>query len=215
MSEKTALPRLMLVTDQRRARGRDLARTVLEAVRGGVRCVQVREKELGDEAYVDLVRRIRDGAGDDALIIVNGRPRIARVLHLGLHLPVGTPLPPGTVSFPVMGRSVHDEPQARAAVAEGIDYVLGGTVYATESKAGHPGDGLNALRRMVRACGDTPLFAIGGVTISRVPEVLRTGAFGVAVCGGVLSAPDPRQAAEGYLMSLAVGVPGGAVRPRG
>ena len=197
----------MLVTDQRRARGKDLARAVLEAVRGGVGCVQIRERELADDAYVDLVRRIRDGAGDDTLVLVNGRSRIARVLKLGLHLPADVPLPPASNSFPVVGRSIHDEAQARAALAEGMAYVLGGTVFATESKPGHAGDGLLALRRMVSACDGIPLFAIGGITISRVPEVMRTGAFGVAVCGGILSAPDPRRATEGYLMALAVSVP--------
>ena len=92
----------MLVTDQRRARGRELARTVLEAVRGGIRCVQIREKELADEAFVDLVRRIRDGATDDTIVLVNGRPRIARVLQLGLHLPSEAPFPPAPASFPLL-----------------------------------------------------------------------------------------------------------------
>jgi len=205
----------MLVTDRRRARGGDLVRAVSDAVRGGVACVQVREKDLSDEAYVELVRRIRDRAPAGTIVIVNGRARIARILDLPLHLPAGAPMPSPRSAFPVVGRSLHAADEVRAALEEGANYVVAGTVYATESKPGHAGAGLVALRELVAAAGDVPLFAIGGVTISRVPEVLRTGAYGVAVCGAILGAPDPQRAAEGFLLALAVAGAGERAHGRG
>ena len=68
------LPRLMLVTDRRRTRGRDLVPCVAQAVSGGVGLVQVREPDLPDDELRELVRRIRDAVGTRTTIVVNGEP---------------------------------------------------------------------------------------------------------------------------------------------
>jgi thiamine-phosphate pyrophosphorylase len=205
------LPRLMLVTDRRRVPRGDLVRAVAEAARGGVACIQVREKDLPDDAYVELVRRIRDRVPADTNVIVNGRARIARVLGLALHLPAGSPLPSPRSAYSAIGRSAHSAAEVRAAVEERADWLVAGAVYPTESKPGQPGAGLEVLRERVGGAGRIPVFAIGGVTISRVPEVLRAGAYGVAVCGAILGAPDPQRVAEGFLLALVVAGAGARV----
>ena len=71
--EPLALPRLMLVTDRHRSR-RDLVALAEQAARGGVGVVQIREKDLDDDAIRDLVTRIRARVPISTGITVNGRP---------------------------------------------------------------------------------------------------------------------------------------------
>ena len=72
-----ALPRLMLVTDRRRTRGRDLARLVEQAVAGGVGIVQLREKDLSDDELRGLLDRIRKRLPPALPLVVNGSTRVA------------------------------------------------------------------------------------------------------------------------------------------
>lgn len=198
------LPKLMLVTDRRRTRGRSLVRQVAEAVRGGVGLVQVREKDLTDDALRDLVGRIRGAVTPETLIVVNGSYRVARTTTAGLHLPASQPPPPDRRGLELYGRSVHDEAEAAVAVAERASYVVLGPIYPTSSKPGHPGAGTALIRTIHPRVQPIPVFAIGGVTISRIPELVRAGCHGVAVCGAILSANDPREVAQAMILALEV-----------
>ncbi|MCK7469999.1 MAG: thiamine phosphate synthase [Desulfomicrobium escambiense] len=131
-------------------------------------------------------------------LFVNDRVDLALALeadgvHVGPHRPAGGRRarhpPPGFL----VGRSADDPAVARLAVAEGVDYIGCGTVYATTTKA-DAGDviGLEGLAAVVRAV-PVPVVAIGGITVERAREIPRTGAAGVAVVGAVMSAPDPAE----------------------
>lgn len=197
-------PPLMLVTDRHRARGRELAGLVREAAAGGVRLVQFREKDLSDEEAAALLGRLREALPPEVRLLVNGRPALARRFGAGLHLAAGVPLPHPPP--PRWGRAVHGEAQARDALRERPDYLLLGTVFPTASKPGRAGIGLAGVRR-VAALRDgvaTPrpaLYAIGGVDASRAPGLREAGADGIAVCGALLSADDPRAAAAALIAS--------------
>ena len=132
-----ASPRLMLVTDRRRTRGRELVDLVARAVRGGVDAVQVREPGLPDDELRDLVQRIRKEVGPETSIVVNGSSRVARTMHTGLHLPARAPLL-GDLDLggAPYGRSVHDDRELRVALEDGATYLLVGTIFRTESKPG-------------------------------------------------------------------------------
>ena len=67
-----------------------------------------------------------------------------------------------------------------------------------------PGAGPGHLRRIVEAAGEVPVLAIGGIRLSSIPDVVRAGARGVAVCGGILGRRDPRRAAQAYALALRV-----------
>jgi thiamine-phosphate pyrophosphorylase len=185
----------MLVTDRHRSPQRDLVETVAAAVAGGVGAVQIREKDLPDDALVEIVERIRQEVPPSTLLIVNGRPGVARITGCGLHLPAAHAAE-GRGSLSVIGRSVHDLQEARQGLAEGVDYLILGPVYPTPSKPGHPGAGLERVREIGELAAPTPVFAIGGVDSARVSEVLRAGAWGVSVCGAILSSSEPKRAAE-------------------
>lgn len=202
MGKTRSLPRLMLVTDRRRLRGRDLVSRVVEAIRGGVGIVQIREKDLPDEEIRAIVTEIRAATGE-AEIVVNDRWRVARTGPLGLHLPAGAPLE-NRKGIPLLGRSAHTLAETTAALDDRVDYVILGTIFPTASKPGHPGAGLELLREIAAFAAPTPVFAIGGIQVRHVPDLLRAGAHGVAVCGAILSASDPRRVAEAFTLALAV-----------
>ena len=96
--------------------------------------------------------------------------------------------------------STHNPEEIAAAVE--ADFLVFGPVYATPSKAkyGEP-QGLIRLRQALTQ-SPLPLLAIGGITVERVPEVLRTGAHGIAVISALSAAPDPAQAANALLLQL-------------
>lgn len=174
--------------------------------------VQVRERDLPDDALRDLVKRILERAPPDTRVVVNGRYRVARTARVGLHLPAGALPPTKPRSLALYGRSAHDDEEARAALAEGVSYMILGTIYPTASKPGHPGSGVDLVREVSQAVQPTPVYAIGGIEIARVPEVIHAGAHGVAVCGAILSASDPRRVAEAFTLALHV-TAGEAARP--
>jgi thiamine-phosphate pyrophosphorylase len=77
-----------------------------------------------------------------------------------------------------------------------------GPVFATGSKPGHPGAGVETLGHLVTALAPTPVYAIGGLTPERVAPVLGAGAHGVAVRSAILFARDPRHAARAFAAAL-------------
>jgi len=199
------LPRLMLVTNRKGTRGRNLVEVVASAARGGVGMVQVRERDLADDALRDWVQQIREAVPSTTRLLVNTSVRVARTLRTGLHLPAKAP-PLGEIDLcgEPYGRSVHDEEELRRAQSDGVDYIVLGTIFPTESKPGHPGSGVSLVQRICRSVAPLPVYAIGGITFGRIPELIRAGAHGVAVSSALLAANDPARVAEA--MSLAIDV---------
>ena len=98
----------------------------------------------------------------------------------------------------ILGVSTHSVAQARAAQADGADYVAVGSMFATRSKADFELVGPDLLRKL-RGEIRVPLIGIGGITPDNVQEVIRAGADGVAVISAVGAADDPRAASARFL----------------
>lgn len=199
-------PRLMLVTERWRGSDEGWVSTVLGAIEGGVDTVQVRDREADDGTVRRRIERLLKQLPREAAVIVNRRTEIALEFRLGLHLPESQRLDQTLrrrlqAEARPLGRSVHGVEAARLAAGEGVDYLVWGTLFPTTSKPGHPGGGTEALRRVVAAVAPLPVLAIGGVTAERLPGVLESGARGVAVCGAIFAAADPRRAASAFQRS--------------
>ncbi|HSW28317.1 MAG TPA: thiamine phosphate synthase [Longimicrobiales bacterium] len=200
--------RVLVVTDARLAAPRRVAEVVGAALEAGARSVQLRNKGDPARVLVEVGRELRAlTRAHGALFFVNDRVDLALALeadgvHVGPHdLPVAAVraiTPPGFL----VGRSADDPEVARLAVAEGVDYIGCGTVYATTTK-GDAGDviGLEGLSAVVRAV-PVPVVAIGGITVERAGEIAPTGAAGVAVVGAVMAAPDPAEVVLRLLRAL-------------
>jgi len=197
-------PALYVILDRAVAAGGDLGQILEAAAAGGCRMVQLREKEWPSGRLLPLARRLRDRCRTAGVtFIVNDRVDLALAVdadgvHLGqddLPARVGrTLLRPGMI----LGISTHSVAQARAAQADGADYVAVGSMYPTETKPDFQlvgPDLVRALRPEVRV----PLIGIGGITPANVAAVIRAGADGVAVVSAVCGARDPAAATRQLL----------------
>lgn len=199
---------LYLITDRNICPGNDLIDAVFASLSGGVRLVQLREKDLSTKdlfgyavAMRELTRRF------DARLIINGRLDIALSAGAdGAHL--GTSGIPARDARALLGKdslvgvSTHTIEEAIAAEKAGADYVTFGPVFHTLSKAayGRPA-GLNGLENAVKAV-NIPVYALGGIDKERVKDVLQCGAFGVAVISAILGQADIKGSAQSLLKEV-------------
>jgi thiamine-phosphate pyrophosphorylase len=179
-----------LVTDRHQTGSLDLFAAVGQALRAGVRAVQLREKDLSGKQLAEFAAEaLRRVAGASA-ILVNDRMDVACALkaagvHLGEHsLPVKEAIRlvserGGRKDF-LVGASIHSLETALHAEEDGADYVIFGPVYATPSKAKFgPPQGLAKLQEVCERL-KIPVLAIGGITLENARETLAAGASGIA-----------------------------------
>lgn len=138
------------------------------------------------------------------LLAVNDRADVAHaigadVLHLGQgDLPV--PAARAVLGDRVLvGRSTHaEEEAAAAAVQEGVDYFCTGPCWPTPTKPGRHAPGLDLVRYTARLGTDRPWFAIGGIDLGNLDEVVEAGARRVVVVRALTEADDPGAAAAEF-----------------
>ncbi|SDX07305.1 thiamine-phosphate pyrophosphorylase [Amycolatopsis xylanica] len=181
----------------------DLASFVDAALAGGVDIVQLRDKSLEAREELAALEIIAEAcARHGALLSVNDRADIALaagadVLHLGqddLPVPAARRILGDDV---VIGRSTHSVAQASAAASEdGSDYFCTGPCWPTPTKPGRPAPGLDLVRATAASAPARPWFAIGGIDLDRLPEVLAAGATRVVVVRAITEASDPEFAAR-------------------
>lgn len=170
------------------------------AVRAGVKIVQLRMKHASREDVLREGRELRRvTAGTGTLFIVNDNPSIASEVGAdGVHVGQGDMAPAEVRSrYPelkVVGLSTHNMDQVRASIAQPIDYIGVGPVYATPTKdIPDPTLGLDTMSRMIAAAAH-PAVAIGGIDASRLPDVIAAGARNYAVVRAVCQSEDPYSA---------------------
>ena len=209
-------PPLLLITDRLHARG-DINDVAELAFLAGCRWLSLREKDLPPAEQSFLLRELLQRAvRHHAKVTLHGDAQLARDggAH-GVHLAAGGNLVEardrlGTDAL--IGLSIHNVEEARAADAKVLDYVIAGPVFETASKPGYgPTLGPEGLARIAQACS-VPVIAIGGVSPENTVECLAAGAVGVAVMGGVMRAKDPAGAVAQLLGAL--GRPPLQPRPR-
>lgn len=201
--------RLYLCADARERQG-DLPE-FLDAVLGnGVDIVQLRQKGLEarhEMACLEIFRAACERHG--ALLAVNDRADVAHaagadVLHLGqddLPVPAAREIVGGDM---LIGRSTHSGEQVSAAAVEpGADYFCVGPVWPTPTKPGRPAPGPELLEYVAARRVARPWFAIGGIDLGNLDEVLAAGASRVVVVRAITGADDPGAAAAEFARRLA------------
>ncbi|MCU1679707.1 MAG: thiamine phosphate synthase [Amycolatopsis sp.] len=200
--KRLADARLYLCTDARTDRG-DLAEFVDAALSGGVDVIQLRDKTIEAKQELAALEVLAEAcARHGALLSVNDRADVALavdadVLHLGQDdIPVS--LARRILGDDVViGRSTHSVEQATAAAdEEGTDYFCTGPCWPTPTKPGRPAPGLDLVRATAALGTSRPWFAIGGIDLERLPEVLDAGASRIVVVRALTHAEDPTAAAR-------------------
>ena len=160
------------------------------ALIGGVRALQLREKNLTDCELIELGSQLRILTSNyNARLIINSRADIAKKIDAdGVHLTESCAHANEIKSaFPglIVGVSTHSLEGAHIAEAQGADYITFSPIYATPSKANYgPPQGLGLLRQVSQEV-NLPVLALGGITLHRVSECLDQGAFGVALISDI------------------------------
>lgn len=200
---------LYLITDRKQTAGRKLPAVVTDALRGGLRAVQLREKDLtGCQLFelADELRNITRAYG--ARLLINDRIDIALAVGAdGVHLGRGS-IPVAAArrilgGAQLIGYSAHGLAEAQQAEADGADFVTFGPVYSTPSKAAYGEPlGLARLSEVARSLA-IPVFALGGVNISSAHEVMAAGAHGVALISAIIATQNPTVATESLLRIIA------------
>lgn len=199
---------LYLITDRHQTCGRTLTEAVHEALEGGVKAVQLREKDLSSAELYRLARELRRLTSDfDARLIINERPDIALAVEAdGVHLGTGS-LPVAVVRQllgrkMIIGYSAHALDEALRVEADGADFVTFSPVYPTPSKAAYGAPcGVKKLADAARAL-EIPVIALGGISEANITEALSADIQGIAVISAILAAADPRFAAASLLEKI-------------
>jgi thiamine-phosphate diphosphorylase len=137
----------------------------------------------------------------EAAVFVSGRADIAAAVGCqGVQLGTGDLMPSDArrvLPHAWIGRSVHTIEEAGAAVEEGADFLVVGSIYRTRTHPDREPAGPVLVTRTARL--GLPVIAIGGVTAERVPELKKAGAYGVAAIDSLWGAPDPAEATMAML----------------
>jgi thiamine-phosphate pyrophosphorylase len=203
--ERLRRARLYFVTDVRPGFEELLA----AALAGGVDMVQLRDKSASDDELVRaaaVFRRLCDEHG--ALFWLNDRPDLVAACGAdGVHVgqdDMDSPTARGALGPDLLlGQSTHSPEQLDRALASGdADQLSVGPVWETPTKEGRPAAGLDYVRYAASTAGDRPWFAIGGIDLDNVREVIAAGASRVVVVRAIRDAEDPRAAAAALREAL-------------
>ena len=195
---------IYLVTSQTMSMGRSTVEIVRAALAGGVRLIQLREKELSTTAFMDLACKIRamtKKAG--ALLLINDRLDVALAVNAdGVHL--------GQDDFSVkearklapdliIGASSHSPKQAAKAQKDGASYVNIGPIFPTKTKK-WTGEflGIDGLKKISSKIS-IPFTVMGGIKKEHIPQLVSAGARTIAVVTAITAAKNPEKAARELL----------------
>jgi thiamine-phosphate pyrophosphorylase len=192
--------------------GRSAAEVTRQLCDGGSDIIQLRAKNEFPEAITNIASQmlpITQAAG--VPLVINDHTEIARhigaaFVHLGQEDFFDAGLTHRSQLFTLnsqlkLGISSHAPVQAQRAIAAGADYVAVGPVFATGTKPGRAAVTLEYVR-WAAANIAIPWFAIGGINLSNIDDVLAAGAKRVCVVSAILNAPDISQACQEFRRRL-------------
>jgi thiamine-phosphate pyrophosphorylase len=200
--------RLYLITD-RKIVTKPLPEAVRLALEGGVRAVQLREKDLPVRELLALALELRSITREyGAKLFINDRADVAVSVdadgvHLG-HLSIPVEAARKVVGKSMMiGVSTHNLDEAKAAEIGGADFITYGPIFETPSKAGYRHsvgtDAIKSIGSGIRI----PIFALGGIKSGLIEQILASGAHGISMISAILGADDIRKAAQVLVQEIA------------
>ncbi len=190
---------------------RDPAEVARELIAGGVDVLQVRAKKNSHVERVEIGLKVVSVASEHGVpVIINDDIDAAFEtgadgVHLGQEdwsrLGGSEERVERLANMQIVGLSTHSLVQALAAERDGADYIGVGPVFPTATKPGVKPVGIELVRE-VAARVKIPFFAIGGITLDNIGQVLKAGAARVAVVSAILKAPDIEQATAKFKQRL-------------
>ena len=202
------LPPLYIVTDRHQIGEDGFLQILGDIIPEQGLMIQIRERDLGCREllrFVEAVHRLAHPFRVPCLI--NDRVDLVLATQAaGVHLRADSmPIKEARKCLGagyLIGKSVHSAKEAIQSQQEGADFMVLGPVYDTPSKRQYgPPLGIRVIREASEHC-TVPVYAIGGMTPSRVEAVTAAGAAGVAVVSSIFQAASPREAVAAYTAQL-------------
>ena len=192
---------LYAVTDRHWLEKRSLKEVVKESLDGGVTFVQLREKTLEDDKFLEEAKELKQLCKEyNVPFVINDNVDIAIAMDAdGVH--VGqSDMEAGNVREKlgpdkIIGVSAQTVEQAVLAEQRGADYLGVGAVFPTGSKD----DAVEVSHETLKAICEAvsiPVIAIGGISVGNVKELAGSGIVGIAVISAIYAAEDIKKAAE-------------------
>lgn len=187
--------RLYAVTDRSWVGKQSLYEQVEDALKGGVTCVQLREKTLDEDNFLKEAREIRQLCRRYGVpFLINDNLEVAIAcgadgVHVGQDdLPI-TEVRRRVGDSMIVGVSAHNVEEAKRAMDGGADYLGAGAVFGTTTKSNVTPLSHATLREICEAV-EIPVVAIGGITKDNLLRLHGTGVSGVAVVSAIFAAQD-------------------------
>jgi thiamine-phosphate pyrophosphorylase len=201
--------KLYLITD-RHATKIPLPQAIRLALEGGVRAVQLREKDLPVRELLALAKELRSLTKEfGAKLFINDRVDVAVAIEAdGVHL--------GHQSMPVeavrkvvgkdllIGVSAHNLEEARSAERGGANFITFGPVFETPSKSKYGSPvGIELLKNLKNELS-IPIFALGGIKSGNISRAMGAGATGVAMISAIMAAEDITKASSRIIETIRI-----------
>ena len=192
---------LYAITDRRNLDKKVFFEKIEEALQGGVTILQLREKELDEDSFINEAIEVKKICRNHGVpLIINDNVNVALKsgadgVHVGIEdMPIDEIRRTVPDSF-IIGATCKTVEQAQSAERLGADYMGVGAVFPSPTKK-------NAVRitreqlKEICASVSIPAVAIGGITLENVDELKGGGMSGIAVVSAVFSADDIQKAAS-------------------
>ena len=194
---------LYLVTDNSDDEEKFL-KTIEEAILGGVKVVQIREKTADTLDFYNLALKVKEITEKyNVDLIINDRVDVALAIDAdGVH--VGQSDMPCDVTRrligedKILGVSAATIEEAKKAENDGADYIGTGAVFPTATKDDAPSISKKDLIDVVNSI-NIPVVAIGGINLENACELKDTGIAGLSVVSAIMGADNPKKASEKLL----------------
>ena len=193
--------KIYLVTDEKACLEKDFYSCIEEAIKGGVKIVQLREKNISTKDFYEKALKVKEICKNyGVLFIINDRLDIAQAVGAdGVHL--------GQSDMPIeearkilkdkflIGATARNMEEAKRVELLGADYIGSGAIFGTSTKDNAKKLEIEELKKIV-ASVKIPVFAIGGININNVGSLKNIGLQGICAVSGILSEKNCKKAVD-------------------
>lgn len=199
--------KLYAVTDRTNLNNKQLSDSVEQAIKGGVTCVQLREKYINFNEYVSMAIEIREICHKYGIpLIINDNYKVALEsgadgVHVGIEDTAVSEIRKNTGNNFIIGATAKTVEQALKAQNDGADYLGVGAVFQSPTKT-------NAIRitpeSLSQICHSVkiPVVAIGGINLNNIHLIKDCGQSGIAVVSALFSQDNIKESAERLIFEL-------------
>lgn len=196
-----AVLRFYAVTDRAWTKQQTIAEQVECALSGGITCLQLREKELTTEDFLQEAQTIKKLCDRYTVpLIINDNIEVAldtnaAGLHIGQNDMSCAKARAALGADKILGVSAQTVAQAVAAERDGADYLGVGAIFSTTTKQDADNVSIDELRRICQSV-NIPVIAIGGINYDNLPLLYNTGICGAAFVSAIFAADDISSACQ-------------------